>query len=427
MNCSGRRQLGRVSRLGWLVALAVIGTTGVSIIRPAHARESKRGSTVRKKAATAPSPKSPAPVDASPDELDRLKKAAEDKRRQARELKGKEQGILNQLRKSDEALSASRRYLSRLDTQQKLLDIEIERKEEGLTRAGAELERRRQRLAGWMRQAYKKGRTRNLEIFFSSADFGDLLKKSYFLSAVMQQERHVIEDVREQRLLVETEKVELEHRERQVHSLRGEKEAEQDKYRSLKQAQGAEVSKVRGQRQSYEQAARELESAATKMQKLLANLEEQRKKRLKGGQDNLALELDKNNFGANRGRLPWPVQGQIIGNFGLETHPEWGTQIRNNGLDIRAEEGTPVRSVGEGRIELVDWLPGYGQSVIVNHGQSYYSVYSHLASVSVEVGARIEAGQVLGAVGDSGSLKGACLHFEIRKARDAQNPSGWLR
>ncbi|TPW05153.1 MAG: putative murein hydrolase EnvC, partial [bacterium] len=256
--------------------------------------------------------------------------------------------------------SASRRYLSRLDTQQKLLDIEIERKEEGLTRAGAELERRRQRLAGWMRQAYKKGRTRNLEVFFSSADFGDLLKKSYFLSAVMQQERHVIEDVREQRLLVENEKTELEQRERQVLALRGDKEAEQDKYKSLKQSQSAEVSKVRTQRQSYEQAAKELEAAATKMQKLLANLEEQRKKRLKGGQDNLAIELDRNNFGANRGRLPWPVQGEIIGNFGLETHPEWGTQVRNNGLDIRADDGTPVRCVGEGRIELVDWLPGYG-------------------------------------------------------------------
>lgn len=412
---------------GWLLVLAMAGTMVPLATHPAMAKETKSGKSTAKNPAPKPAPKSPASTDVSPDELDRLKKAAEDKRRQARELKGKEQGILNQLRKSDEALSASRRYLTRLDTQQKLLDIEIERKEENLTRAGAELERRRQRLAAWMRQAYKKGRTRNLEIFFSSADFGDLLKKSYFLSAVMQQERHVIEDVRDQRLLVENEKVELEHRERQVHSLRGEKEAEQDKYRNLKQNQSAEVTKVRSQRQSYEQAARELEAAATKMQKLLAALEEQRKKRLKGGQDNLAIELDKNNFGANRGRLPWPVQGEIIGNFGLETHPEWGTQVRNNGIDIRAPEGTPVRCVGEGRIELVDWLPGYGQSVIVNHGQGYYSVYSHLGNVSVEVGAKIEAGQTLGAVGDSGSLKGACLHFEIRKARDAQNPSTWLR
>lgn len=406
--------------------LALVGMSGPLVTHSAMARETKSGKTAVRKSAPAPT-KSSAPAEVTPDELDRLKKAAEDKRRQARELKGKEQGILNQLRKSDEALTASRRYLTRLDTQQKLLDIEIERKEENLTRAGAELERRRQRLAAWMRQAYKKGRTRNLEIFFSSADFGDLLKKSYFLSAVMQQERHVIEDVREQRLLVESEKTQLEHRERQVLSLRDEKEAEQDKYRGLKQNQTAEVSKVRSQRKSYEQAAKELEAAATKMQKLLAALEEQRKKSLKGGKDDVAIELDKNNFGANRGRLPWPVRGEIIGNFGLETHPEWGTQVRNNGLDIRADEGTPVRSVGDGRVELVDWLPGYGQSVIINHGQGYYSVYSHLASVSVEAGARIEAGQALGTVGDSGSLKGACLHFEIRKARDALNPSGWLR
>jgi len=291
-----------------------------------------------------------------------------------------------------------------------------------------ELERRRARLADWVREGYKRGRTRQLEVFFSSADFGDLLKKTYFLSAVMQQQRHVIEEVREQRLLVESEKAELEQREREVHALRGEKEAEQEKYRSLKSAQGAEVSKIRGQRKSYEQAARELETAATRMQKLLADLEEKRKRQLKQEQpDDLAIELDRNNFGANRGRLPWPVHGELIGKFGLETHPEWGTQIRNNGLDIRADDGTPVRSVGEGRVELVEWLPGYGQSVIVNHGQGYYSVYAHLGSVSVDSGAKVEAGQVVGSVGDSGSLKGTCLHFEIRRGKEAQNPAGWLR
>jgi septal ring factor EnvC (AmiA/AmiB activator) len=418
-----RRSLRTAAGLIALVALAA-----APLVDGALARESKPSRAPAKNKSTAPAPKKAPASDASPDELQRLKQAAEEQRRKARELKGQEQGVLNKLRRSDEALSATRRYITRLDTQEKLLDIEIERKEESLTRAGVELERRRDRLADWVREAYKRGRTRQLEVFFSSADFGDLLKKTYFLSAVMQQQRHVIADVRDQRLLVENEKVELEQREREVHALRGEKEAEQVKYKGLKEAQGAEVSRIRGQRKSYEQAARELEAAASKMQKLLADLEEKRKRQLKEKRPNdVVLELDKNNFGANRGRLPWPVRGELIGRFGTETHPEWGTQIRNNGLDIRADDGTPVQCVGEGQVELVEWLPGYGQSVIVNHGQGYYSVYAHLGSVSVSAGGKVSAGQVVGTVGDSGSLKGTCLHFEIRKGRDAQNPAGWLR
>ena len=76
---------------------------------------------------------------------------------------------------------------------------------------------------------------------------------------------------------------------------------------------------------------------------------------------------------------------------------------------------------------MSDWLPGYGQSVIVNHGQGYYSIYAHLGSSSVSTGSRVSAGQTLGTVGDSGSLKGPCLHFEVRRGREAQNPEVWLR
>jgi septal ring factor EnvC (AmiA/AmiB activator) len=421
----------RTTRPAWRFVLAALLALPLALPGEALPREStapSKKSTTKKAPAKKPAAKAPAPAaDPSEEELKRLKEAAEEKRRQARELQGKEKSILGQLRKSDEALGATRRYLTRLDTQEKILENEILRREDSLTEAGIELERRRLRLTGWMREAYKRGRTRHLEIFFSSADFGDLMKRTYFLSMVMQQEKDLMEAVREQKAVVEQEKAELVAREREVEGLRGEKERERQKYQSLKDRQSTEVSKVRSQRRSFEQAAKELEAAATRMQKLLAELEAQRRRRVEEGKDQLTLELDRNNFGANRGRLPWPVTGELIGRFGLEKHPEWGTQIRNNGVDIRAPEGTAVRSVGDGRVELVDWLPGYGQSVIVNHGQGYYSVYAHLGGVSVDVGQKVAAGTTVGTVGDSGSLKGTCLHFELRKGREAQNPEGWLR
>jgi septal ring factor EnvC (AmiA/AmiB activator) len=365
--------------------------------------------------------------DSNAEELKRLKKAAEEKRRLARELQGKEKGVLSRLRKADEALTATRRYVNQLESSEIRIQNEIGTRERLLGEAGVELENRRTRLIQWMREAYKRGRARGLEVMFSAASFSDLLKRSYFLSMVMDQERRFLESVKAQKKLVEEEKAALEGRRQEIVAVRGEKLNESRRFQNLKDTQKAEVSRIRNQRQSYEQAARELDAAAARLQKVMADLEEQRRRRLREGTDPLALELDKNNFGANRGRLSWPVTGEIIGRYGVETHPEWGTKVRNNGLDIRAPEGTPVRCVGDGRVEMVDWLPGYGQSVIVNHGQGYYSIYSHLGSTSVASGDRVAAGQTLGGVGDTGSLKGPCLHFEMRKGREAQDPAAWLR
>lgn len=384
-------------------------------------------------AATAPAPpaRKPAPSagkpEASAGELERLRRAAEEKRKLARQLKSREKSVLGQLRKSDEALGATRRYIQLMESRELAIQNEINSREILLEAARRELDVRRARLKTWMREAYVHGRARELEVMFSSSSFGDLLKRTYFVSLVMQEQRRSLEAFREQKRLVEEEKATLEARRGEIHTLRGRKEAERRHYQDLKETQKGEVARIRNERQSYEAAARELDAAAARMQKLLADLEEQRRRALRQGSDAVEMELDRNNFGANRGRLPWPAAGDLVGRFGLETHAKWGTQVRNNGIDIRAAEGSPVKCVGDGRVELADWLAGYGESVIVNHGQGYYSIYSHLASTSVKAGDRVSLGQTLGTVGDSGSLKGTCLHFEVRKGREAQNPEAWLR
>jgi murein DD-endopeptidase MepM/ murein hydrolase activator NlpD len=231
-------------------------------------------------------------------------------------------------------------------------------------------------------------------VLFTAESFGDLLKRGYFLSVMVQAEKRLVESVREQREAVEAQKKEIEERQAEIAAVRREKEGQKRHIQELRGGQQAEVTRIRGQRQSYEAAARELEASATRVQKFLADFEARRQRaQREGKKDEVEIQLDKNNFGANRGRLPWPTQGTVIGNFGLETDPQWGTQVRNNGVDIRAEDGAPVKAVADGRVEMTDWLPGYGQSVILNHGQGYYSVYAHLGSDNVQVGGRVTAGR----------------------------------
>jgi len=122
------------------------------------------------------------------------------------------------------------------------------------------------------------------------------------------------------------------------------------------------------------------------------------------------------------------VRGQLVGNFGPEKHPRFGTVINNNGIDIAADIGTPVRSVAKGRVEYTsDDYASYGPIVIIDHGDGYRTLYAHLSEINVAVGQEIASGAVIGRVGEAGSLKGPVLHFEVRKGGAALDPAGWLK
>jgi len=132
-------------------------------------------------------------------------------------------------------------------------------------------------------------------------------------------------------------------------------------------------------------------------------------------------------FVANRGRLPWPAPGPLGTRFGQQIDVAFGTETTHSGIDIRAAAGTPVQAVAVGVVVYADWLPGFGQVVIIDHGDDYHSVSAHLSTMSVTLGGEVAAGTLVGTVGDSGSLRGPLLYFEIRHGGIAEDPLLWLR
>ena len=119
----------------------------------------------------------------------------------------------------------------------------------------------------------------------------------------------------------------------------------------------------------------------------------------------------------------------MVGHFGPEKHPRFGTVTLNNGIDIQAPAGTPVQSAGKGRVDYISEDYGtLGQIVVLNHGDGYYTLYGHLSEILVAQGQEVRPGQPIGRVGDSGtSLKGTVLHFELRKGGAALDPVDWLK
>jgi septal ring factor EnvC (AmiA/AmiB activator) len=129
--------------------------------------------------------------------------------------------------------------------------------------------------------------------------------------------------------------------------------------------------------------------------------------------------------GFRRHSLPFPVESRrILQTFGSHVNPVTGSVTENPGIDIQAAEGSTVRSVAKGVVSLVNWLPGYGSLVIIDHGNTFRTVYANLASVGIAQGSAVKAGTVLGRSGRSAD--GSYLHFEIWHDRNKLNPSAWL-
>ncbi len=127
-------------------------------------------------------------------------------------------------------------------------------------------------------------------------------------------------------------------------------------------------------------------------------------------------------FSKLKGKLAWPVKGNVRKLFGRQKPP---SNLRWQGVVIKAPEGNNVRAVSHGRVAFADWLRGMGNLIIIDHGDGYLSLYGHNQSLFKSAGEWVEAGDIIGSIGNSGGQNQPGLYFEIRKKGKPLNPSRW--
>jgi septal ring factor EnvC (AmiA/AmiB activator) len=179
-------------------------------------------------------------------------------------------------------------------------------------------------------------------------------------------------------------------------------------------ARASLLARIRGDREQHEKAFGELAEAARSLGRLVDSFE--------GEPAHVALNVRK-----FRGLLDWPAEGAVSAPFGTVVHPRFKTEVPHPGWDIDATEGRPFRSIFDGRVAYAAPLAGYGLTVVVDHGNGVVSIYAHAAVLLVAAGQDVSHGEEMGRVGDSGSLRGPYLYFEIRDGGKPVNPGAWLR
>jgi len=198
---------------------------------------------------------------------------------------------------------------------------------------------------------------------------------------------------------------------RAAEAKRKELDAEEQKNRRL-------VQDIRRSKKTYLQAVGELDESARQLQSLIKKIIDQE----------YTLNFALVPLYEKKGKLAWPIEGRIITRFGLQKHPRFKTTTMNNGIEIAPKkEKAVILAVHPGRVAYADTFEGYGNLIIIDHGMAYYSLYGHCSDFLVGKGDAVKATQPIALVGDSGSMNGTCLYFELRFKTKALDPLQWLK
>ncbi len=190
----------------------------------------------------------------------------------------------------------------------------------------------------------------------------------------------------------------------------------------------AALRETRAQRQQLlAQLGQRLSNAAASLQSLKQS-EAGLSQLLDALRDSLAdipLKLGKGRkFGEQKGKLPWPLRGKLLANFGA---PKGVGKLIWHGIWIAASEGAPVRAIARGRVAYTGWMRRYGLIAVLEHEGGYYSLYGHTQSVSAEAGEWVEGNAVIAAAGATGGHESTGVYFELRKGSTPVNPRDWLK
>lgn len=267
------------------------------------------------------------------------------------------------------------------------------------------------RLSPRLQVMYRMTRRRPLDVLLSAKDFAAMVWRSRALRATAESDLELLRRVQRVAALQRQSTREL----KRLHASLASRHAFLLEQARLAQAQQDALEEMvvslSLEADDVKRVVRELERADAELTRMLSDAEE---------------GPDTHGFGALKGRLPRPVQGVVEVGFGKVVNPRFNTVTLQKGLDIRAPLGTPVRAVAPGTVVYAGTLRGYGNLLIVDHGGGYHTLMAHLEALILAPGDVVEAGQEVGTVGDTGSLKGAYLYFEIRKAGQAVDPALWL-
>jgi len=347
------------------------------------------------------------------------------------EINAQIKAIKGKIKEEEKQKSSIISQMSQIEFQKKLLKNEIMLNQTKLKRANqelsaiekkipsiqTELETEKQAIKKILVTLYKHGPIDYFKIMLKVKNAAHLLTENKYLTILAKHQENIISDYLKTLDELNTSLSTIKKKKTEINNLvlsseqkNKELTVQEKKYRSL-------INKINSHKESYQKTIHELQGRAEQLQNLMKKIIKQ--------PSSLPFHLIP--MYEKRGGLPWPLSGSITSSFGLQKHPQFNTITKNNGIEISPKENSVVKSIHPGIVVYTDYFHGYGNLIIIDHGMSYYSLYGHCSNFFVKKGDAVDSGQPIALVGESGSLSGVSLYFEIRYKTKPLDPLKWLR
>lgn len=347
-------------------------------------------------------------------------------------LRSRVRNVSGELLNIERQLSATHSVLAEIEFQVEATTERTRATTADLLRTRNEHRERNAVLNQRLRGIYKQGPLSTVRVLLGAESFTDLLNRYRYLQLMARHDRTLLAGVERLERELSAQNRDLQESLAELGRLRQAQLGEVAELRQVEDEHQRTLARFRSSERQTQSRLEQLQADEGRLAGVVADLERRRvEAEARRAAEGRAGETPATTLSlADMGRLDWPLEGEIVYRFGPERRPN-GTILRWNGVGIRASPGTPVRAVRDGTVALAGPFEGYGPTVILSHGDGFYTLYLYLQDIGVVEGRPVRAGQVVGTVGGAQTPEGPHLEFQIRVpvggAPQAQDPLTWLR
>jgi murein DD-endopeptidase MepM/ murein hydrolase activator NlpD len=340
------------------------------------------------------------------EELLRQKQILEATKKHEQEALGQLAAVRKDLAKTTADLRQANQNIIVNESKIKNLAVEIDESQKKLNSQGVYLRQR-------IREVYKCGEGRYLDLLFGAKSMSDFVDRAYYFGRILEKDVRLISAIEREYKKNESRKDELSKSTKEIKKLAQVIKQKKGNIEEKESEQKALYEKLKLRRAEYERRVAELEKSSQEMEGLIARKITERAR--------AGLSAP-----SSTGQFIWPVTGRLTSNFGYRRSPIWGGRNFHTGIDIANSYGLPINAADSGEVIFSGWWDGYGKAVVIDHGRSTATLYGHMSRIYVSAGQTVSKGQVIGLLGSTGYSTGPHLHFEIRKNGKPVNPRPFL-
>ncbi|BBO83515.1 peptidase M23 [Desulfosarcina ovata subsp. sediminis] len=332
-----------------------------------------------------------------------------------------EAGIVNMLDDTEKALDQARKTVTRLSAELNAVEQQIRTIEGQYREVEARAENAETYVAGRLAALYKLSWLGKFHVLAAADSMFDFFTRRRALQQILARDAQIMDQLADDKSRMQALLDQLMVRKNEKQATTADLSAKIETMHARQAERERLLTQIRSEKSLQLAAIASLEASAQELDRTVAAFKPP------AAESPSLSDAAEKPFAALKGLLMMPVNGKVISFFGQYTDRKINVTNFQSGINIKADRGEPIRAVHGGQTLFSSWFKGFGNMIIIDHGDHYYTVYAHLEELFKSKGDPVETGEVIATVGDSGSLHGAGLHFEIRHHGKPINPLGWIK